>query len=77
MESLKGRSRENAMGDERDHIGGTSFFELVRRHNERAASVGHVVNKHGGLAGDLADQDHACDLVGLLAFFVEESEIQI
>jgi hypothetical protein len=37
----------------------------------------HVVDQDGSLARHFANQDHACDLVGLLAFFVKQSKVQV
>lgn len=56
---------------------GAVLHDRVGGLDERAAGVGHVVDDDGNLVLDVADEDHARDLVGAGTFLVDQSELQV
>jgi len=69
-------------GQDAVHDDGVDFLGAVLHNgvgglDERAAGIGHVVNDDGNLVLDVADQDHAGDLVGTGTFLVNQGELEI
>lgn len=50
---------------------------LVSGVADGAAGVRHVVHQNGHAVFDVAHQDHAVHLVGLLPFFVDEGKVHV
>lgn len=60
------------MRDNRHDFARTILLDHSRSLGKRPARVSHVVHQNAYLVDDVADQDHAADLVGPWAFFVDE-----
>ena len=62
----------------RDHFFGVALVDQsVGGFDQGTAGVGHVVDEDGGFGGDGADENHAADLVGAGAFFVDQREVEV
>ena len=65
------------MGGAGVHFLGAAFHEEVGSGADGTGGVDHVVDEHGGLAGDVADDVHFSHLVGTVAALVDNGEAGI
>lgn len=65
------------MRDDCDHLLRPVRHEHVRRFDECAASVGHVVDQDCDAPVDVAHECHARDLVGLRPLLVNQREVEV
>jgi len=77
IDRLDGIAGQDAVGDQ-----GNDLLRAVRHDRlgglgQRTARVGHVVDEDGSLAGHVAHEDHATDLVRSRSLLVNEREPQI
>lgn len=77
IQHLQRRSTQNAVRNKRDDPLRAIGEKVLGSEREGTARVGHVVDQDRGLVLDVADEDHARDLVGLFALFVEEGKIEV
>ncbi len=68
---------EDSVRDNRQDAFGAVLDKLGCGEVESSAGVSHVVDEDGDFAFDVADEHHARDLVGTLAFFVEERKVEL
>jgi hypothetical protein len=74
-EGGEGVAAENAVRDDRADLGGASLGEVRCGENEGSTGVRDIIYQKRGLAGYVAHEYHAGDLVGLFALFVEQSKV--
>ena len=56
---------------------GTVLHDGVGSLDEGAAGIGHIIDDNGNLVLDVANEDHAGDLVRTRTFLVDEGKLQI
>lgn len=77
VQRLDGIATQDAVRDDSHDFFGAVLHHGVGGFDERAASVGHVVDEDGDAVLDVADEHHAADFVGAGAFFVDEGEAEV
>ena len=77
IERLYRISAQDPVRDDSDNFVCAVRHYGVSGFDKGPASVGHVVYEDGYFVADVADEDHAGDFVGTVAFFVDESEVEV
>jgi hypothetical protein len=70
-------STQDSMGDDCHDFARFVHHYRFGGFDERAAGVGHVVDKDGDFVLDVADEHHAGDFIGARALFVDKGEAEV
>ncbi len=77
VDDLACLSREDPVGDQCNNLLCAMCLHGLGSLGQGTASISHIVDKDGDLARDIADEDHAGDLVRTSALLVDEGELEI
>lgn len=77
VDAWDGWTAEDSMGEDGKDLGGSGFEELLGSVTNGSACVCHVVDENRDSLSYVTDEHHGRDLVRLLAFFVDQSELDI
>jgi hypothetical protein len=77
LNDLERGSRQDTVSNEGVNLGSTSFEQVLCGQAKCTAGVGHVINENRNLSSHGSNENHSRDFIGLLAFFVKQSKVNV
>lgn len=77
VDARNGWTAEDSVCKNGIHLRGAGFKKLLGSVANCAARVGHVVDENRDSLSHVTNEHHWCDFVGLLALFVNQSELNV
>lgn len=74
---LNGFATQDSVSDNSHNLFGAVLLQGIRRLDEGAACVCHVIDQNRNLVFNVTDEDHARDFVGSRSFLVDERKVEI